>query len=208
MTSSRWLGLAVSAVAAVSVLSAGASALAASPATPHHTPQTNDRWTAGAAASTKAPAVKHTASGPTVTHHLSLAASAFAPDGLHNTANDYFNEWDATSLSNTDPSRCFNAGLQFPPDVTLKSVRFYYTGSSTTMLLQLNRQDLINHTFSILAQMDTPTVTNPTYTSDAASISPAYAQVNMSDYAYSVGVCPDGTTTFSGLIITYTQPAS
>jgi hypothetical protein len=28
--------------------------------------------------------------------------------------------------------------------------------------------------------------------------------VNMTTYAYGAGVCPDGSTTFSGLTITYT----
>ncbi len=51
----------------------------------------------------------------TVTQHYSLAASAFTPDGLHDTADDYFNEWDPTTLSNTDTGRCFNAGLSLPP---------------------------------------------------------------------------------------------
>jgi hypothetical protein len=37
-----------------------------------------------------------------------------------------------------------------------------------------------------------------------------YFEINRQDsqYAYSVGVWPSGTTTFSGLTITYTQPAS
>jgi hypothetical protein len=30
----------------------------------------------------------------------------------------------------------------------------------------------------------------------------------MGKYAYSAGVCPNGNTTFSGLNITYTLPAS
>jgi len=33
------------------------------------------------------------------------------------------------------------------------------------------------------------------------------AAVNYSKYAYSAEVCPLGSTTFSGLTVTYTQPA-
>jgi hypothetical protein len=31
--------------------------------------------------------------------------------------------------------------------------------------------------------------------------------VNMTKFAYSAGVCPRGTSTFSGITITYTQAA-
>jgi hypothetical protein len=202
MTSPRWLGLAVSAVAAVSVITAGTTALAASHPQATHS---NNRQLPPSAARPVAPQAP---AAHTVTHHLALAASAFAPDGLHNTADDYFNQWDPTTLSNSDLARCFNAGLQFPPNVTLKSVRFFYTAGSTAMLMILNRQDLINHTFTDLAHLETGISATAIYLSRAANIPAADATVNMSDYAYSVGVCPDGSTTFSGVIVTYTQPAS
>ena len=144
----------------------------------------------------------------TVTQHYSLAASAFAPDGLHNTADDYFNEWDPTTLSNTEAGRCFNTGLSLPPNVTLKSIKFYYTAGSSVMYLELNRQDLVNHTAVDLASTDTTAESTPAYTSISLNIKAANAVVNMTSDAYSVGVCPSGTTTFSGLTITYTQPAS
>ena len=41
----------------------------------------------------------------------------------------------------------------------------------------------------------------------AAAIAGANATVNHGMYACSVGVCPDGTSTFSGLVITYTEPS-
>jgi hypothetical protein len=144
----------------------------------------------------------------TVTHHYSLAASAFAPDGLHDTSDDYFNRWDPTTLSNTDIARCFNAGLSLPPSITLKSIRFYYTAGTTEMYYELNRQDLVNHTNVVLVTGDTATVTTPAYTSVSKTIPAKYAVVNMTNYAYSIGVCPNGSATFSGLTITYTQPAS
>jgi hypothetical protein len=36
----------------------------------------------------------------------------------------------------------------------------------------------------------------------------AGALVNMKDYAYSAGVCPAGSSTFSGLTVTCALPAS
>lgn len=204
MTSRRLLGVAVAAVAAVSVISMSASAMA-SPQAVRSTHPTNFR------ASVKPAKVVRGSERPaagTVTHHYSLAASAFAPDGLHTTTEDYFNRWDATALSNTDTARCFNTGLSLPPNVTLKTVKVYYTAGSAVMYFEVNRQDLANHTDTILASTDTAVDTTPTYTSTTLSFKAATAMVNMTNDAYSVGVCPSGTTTFSGLTITYTQPAS
>jgi len=204
MTSRRLLGVAIVAVAAVSVISVGASAMAA-PEGVRSTHPTNFR------ASVKPAKVVRGSTRPaagTVTHHYSLAASAFAPDGLHGTTNDYFNKWNPTTLSNQQFGRCFNAGLSLPPNVTLKSIKFYYTAGSAAMFLELNRQDLLNHTAVDLADTDTTIESTPAYTSTSLSIKAANAVVNMTNFAYSVGVCPSGTTTFSGLTITYTQPAS
>ena len=39
-------------------------------------------------------------------------------------------------------------------------------------------------------------------------VNPAQAKVDESRFAYQAGVCPHGTSSFSGLIITYTQPVS
>jgi hypothetical protein len=199
MTSRRLLGLAVAGVTAVATISAGASALAGT--TPSHV-HSNYR----ASAPTISGAPVRPASG-TVTHHYSLAASAFAPDGLHTTTDDYFNQWDPSTLSNTDDGRCFNTGLSLPPNVTLKSVKAYYTAGSTAMFFEINRQDLVNHTAINLIDTDTAIASTPAYTSTTLNFPKATAVVNMTNYAYSVGVCPNGTTTFSGLTITYTQPA-
>lgn len=145
----------------------------------------------------------------TVTHHYSLAASAFSPDGLHNVSNDYFNRWDPAALSNTDPGRCFDAGLSLPTGSTLKSVTAYYTAGGSVMYFELNRQDLAKQSAVDLVSFDTTVNTgNPAYTSTTKPIPAADAGVNYTNYAYSVGVCPVGNTTFSGLSITYTQPAS
>ena len=204
MTSRRLVGVAIAAVAAVSVISMGASAMAAPEAvrSPHPTNFRESVKSAKAVRGSTRPAAG------TVTHHYSLAASAFAPDGLHTTADDYFNQWDPTALSNTNPGRCFNAGLSLPPNVTLKSVKAYYTAGSATMYFEVNRQDLVNHTAVDLASTDTTTESTPVYTSTSMNFAAADAVVNMTTYAYSVGVCPNGSTTFSGLTITYTQPAS
>lgn len=231
MNTHRLFSLAVPAVAAVSVIFAGASAMAAVQTTPSHVAHSNYRGPARPARTGRATALhgsnrlapgshpsalrssaaqSSAASTPvkTVTHHYSLAASAFAPDGLHDTTEDYFNEWDPTTLVNQDTGRCFNAGLSLPPDITLKSVKAYYTVGSVTLEFQVNRQDLANHTGGTLVSFDSAIASTPVYTSTSANFPAADAVVNMTNYAYSAGVCFSGTTTFSGLTITYTQPAS
>jgi hypothetical protein len=204
MTRLSRIGLVAAASAAVSVICISASAMAAPGSAP-----TNYRSTAPAPAPAKAPLKAPAApAAATVTHHYALAASAFAPDGLHDTTEDYFNQWDPAALSNQDSGRCFNAGLSLPVGATLKSVTVYYTAGSTQMYFELNRQDLINQTGVEFAEVDTTATSTPTYMSTRMPIPSAVATVNMTDYAYSAGVCPSGNTTFSGLIIAYTEPAS
>ncbi len=143
----------------------------------------------------------------TKTLHYSLAASAFTPDGLHTTTDDYFNEWDPTTLSNSDTGRCFNAGLSLPPNATLKSITVYYTEGTTAMYFEINDQALAAHSASELVTFDTHTTTStPVYTSMTETF-PANTVVKMAQDAYSSGVCPNGDTTFSGLNITYTVPS-
>jgi hypothetical protein len=143
----------------------------------------------------------------TVTQHYSLAASAFTPDGLHTTTEDYFNAWDPTTLSNTDVGRCFNAGLSLPPKASLKSITVYFTAGSAAMYFEINQQTLATHTGTDLVSFDSPINTGtPAYTSQGETF-PANTMVNMAQNAYSAGVCPSGTTTFSGFTITYTLPA-
>ncbi len=89
----------------------------------------------------------------------------------------------------------------------MQSVTAYYTEGSTAIYFEINRQDLINHTETELVTFDTATATTPAYTSTTEPIPTADAQVHMATYAYSVGVCPNGNSTFSGLTIKYTQPA-
>jgi hypothetical protein len=160
----------------------------------------------GTATASATPASK----GPVrlATHHFSLAASAFAPDGLHDTTEDYFNDWDPATLNNQDSGRCFNVGLALPTGITLKSVTLYYTAGSSVMYFEINRQDLLNHTSADLASTDTTEAETPAYASVTLPIPAADAAVNMTGYAYSAGVCPSGTTTFTGLSITYTEPVS
>lgn len=145
----------------------------------------------------------------TVTHHYSLGASAFAPDDLGNTSSDYFNDWDPTNLSEVGGGRCFNAGLSLPDGATLKSVTFYYTSGSAGMNMEVNRQNLTVHSFARLAVADIPAQAGATrYVWKTFKVNPAEAKVDMSRFAYQAGVCPHGTSSFSGLIITYTQPVS
>ena len=151
---------------------------------------------------------QRTVAPPPVTHHYSLAASAFAPDSLDGTTNDYSNTWDPSRLTNSSNDRCFNAGLSLPPNVTLTSVKVYYTRGDDIMTFEINRQDLVHHTAIQLAHFAASSTTGtPFYTSKSATMKKADAMVNMTTYAYSAGVCPDGSTTFTGLTITYTEPA-
>jgi hypothetical protein len=117
MTCRRMLGFALPAAAAASVIGIGAGAFAAS-----NPARTNYRGPARRAAlglpgratnrqPARAPSDATTsAARPAAAnlHYLSIDASAFAPDGLHNTSEDYFNLWDPTTLSNQDDGRCFN----------------------------------------------------------------------------------------------------
>src|SRR5580658_4927046 len=105
-----WLGLAATSAAAIAVIGVSAAAVAAPQAAPSNNP-------GRVRSAPPAPVAAKTTSGrtvKTVTHHYSLAASAFAPDGLHDVTEDYFNAWDPSTLSNTDAGRCFDAGLSLP----------------------------------------------------------------------------------------------
>ena len=130
-------------------------------------------------------------------------------DGIHNPADDYFDQWDPSTLSNTNAGRCFNAGLSLPIGITLKSVTVYYSAGNSVLFFDLSRQDLVHHTATDLVTFDTTVGTGTTvaYTSITKPIPAADAAVDYTKYAYTVGLCPAGTTTFSGLNITYSQPA-
>jgi hypothetical protein len=137
-------------------------------------------------------------------HHYSIAASALAPDSLSNTAQDYFNRWDPSTLSNTG-SRCFNAGVVLPNGATIHSVWFFYTAGPTNSVSgELNRQNLLTHTSRVLAHFNSsPTGTSPKYTIAKKTVS-SFNVVVTGRYAYSVGVCPFGDATFTGVMVNYT----
>jgi hypothetical protein len=134
----------------------------------------------------------------------SVAASGFTPDGLHTTTEDYFNAWDFTTLSNQDSGRCFNASVHLPNGVKMVPATFYYTGGSAAMFGELNEQNFATQNGTELVSFDsTAATTTPTYTNTVESI-PAADQVVNTQNAYSLGVCPSGDTTFSGVTIAYT----
>jgi len=193
------IALALTATVACGALT-GTSALAA-----QHGPATNDRTAVPAAPAGATAPAGH--SKRAVKRHYSLAAAAFAPDGLHDTTEDYFNEWDPAALSNTDPGRCFNAALSLPLGATMVSVTVYYTAGSDVMFFDLSRQDLANHSAVDLVTFDTAVAATPADASQTRPIPAADAVADMNGYAYTAGVCPIGNTTFSGITITYTQPA-
>ena len=135
--------------------------------------------------------------------YFTVAASAFVPDGVHNTGEDYFNRWDPSALSNTDPGRCFNAAADLPAKSKIVSVTFYYTGGSAVMYAELNLQDLATGTTVDLASFDSTVSVTPTYTSTTIDVTQDQV-VNPQD-GYSFGVCPNGTTTFSGVSVAYSS---
>jgi hypothetical protein len=160
----------------------------------------------GVAAVGTAAAASSGSAAKVATHHLALAASAFAPDSLGDTSKDFSNNWDPAELSNSS-GRCFNAGLTLPVNATLKSVTVYFEKGTTSMYFEVNRQDLLDHTFSMLVKIRTAVGTStPVYSSVTKSVPRGKAAVDMGTFAYSAGVCPDSPTGFSGLIVTYTVP--
>ena len=140
----------------------------------------------------------------TVVNHLSLDASAFVPDGLHDTTQDYFNSWDPQTLTNNDVGRCFDAPVALPTNATMKRITFYYSAGTASMYVELNRQNLAAHTDLILTTFSTATAVSPTYTASTRGIPAASAVVNNLTYAYSIGVCPTANTSFTGVDITFT----
>jgi hypothetical protein len=135
--------------------------------------------------------------------YYSIAASGFAPDGIHNSTEDYFNQWDPTTLSNQDSGRCFNASVHLPNGVKIVSATFYYTAGSTGLYGELSEQDLAHHTATDLVDFDSTVESSPIYTSTVNDVAPAHQLVNTQN-AYSLGVCASGTTTFSGVTIAFT----
>jgi hypothetical protein len=120
-----------------------------------------------------------TAPAKVVTHHLALAASAFAPDELGNTTKDYSNQWDPSELFNSGDG-CFDAGLVLPVNATIKSVTIYFVEGSTSMAFEVNRQNLIKHTFARLVQTKTSTTKGtPSYTSVTKPVPHGLAAVDM-----------------------------
>ena len=140
----------------------------------------------------------------TTVHYYTLAASAFAPDSLQGATNDYYNTWDPSTLSNQDSGRCFDAGLSLPNGAVLSSVTFYYTnGATDAMYGELNRQNMGLHTSHTLASFrSTPTGGTPVFTHTSVAVT-SYQTVN-TQYGYSIGVCPFGDATFTGVTISYT----
>jgi hypothetical protein len=92
-----------------------------------------------------------------------------------------------------------------PNGALVKSVTFYYTnGASDGMYGELNRQNLPTHQDRVLAFFNsTPTGTSPVYTHTTVTVT-NNAPVDTTKYAYSLGVCPFGDSTFTGAIVNYT----
>jgi hypothetical protein len=144
------------------------------------------------------------AAAKAVTHHFTIAASGFAPDSIGDVTKPYENQWDPATLTDQG-SRCFNAYADLPSGATIHSVTFFFTnGATDNMQGELNRQNLSAHQFRILAHFhSTPTGTTPAYTVKTVKIT-SHNVVDTSKYAYSLGVCPFGDASFTGVMINYT----
>ena len=94
--------------------------------------------------------------------------------------------------------------MHLPNGATIKSVTFYYTNGATSGISgELNRQNLLNHKFAILADLlTTATGTTPKYTSKTIKVTGG-GVVDTSRFAYGLGTCPRGDSSFTGVIITY-----
>ncbi|HET7013506.1 MAG TPA: hypothetical protein VFI65_06330 [Streptosporangiaceae bacterium] len=156
---------------------------------------------AAPAAPVAAPAVK------TVTHHYALGTMAFAADEVGDTTKSFDNFWDGVALSDTTGTRCFNAGLSLPTDATLKSVTFFYNKGKGLIGLHLIRQNVITHKGVELADFADNTTTSNPHKSATVKIKASQSKVDLSRFAYGAGVCPSADTSFSGLVVTYTEPA-
>jgi hypothetical protein len=200
MTHRRWFIMGVATICVTSAISLGIEGFAAASAA-----RTNNLGQAGEGSGhTLVPTTGGIASAAkTSFQYYSIAASGFAPDGIHSTTDDYFNEWDPTTLSNQDSGRCFNAAVHLPSGVKMVSVTFYFTEGATALFGEFNEQNLVGHTATELASFDSSTATSPTYSNDVIAIPKADQVVNTQN-GYSLGVCPSGTTTFSGVTIAFT----
>ena len=189
-------GLIATGVALVVAATAGATALAV---TSHHADR-NNRGAAGA--------TLHGNAAPTpsaaVVHHWSIAASGFAPDHINSGGGDYFNQWDPSVLTDNG-GRCFNAGVFLPTGATVKSVTFYYTnGAAHDFYGELNRQNLAKRKSGLLASFtSTPTGTSPVFTHKTLLVTGG-GIVDTSHFAYSLGVCPQNDSSFTGATIAFT----
>lgn len=136
--------------------------------------------------------------------HYTVAASGFAPDSLGNTSEDYENQWDPATLSN-DSDRCFNAAVLLPNGATIQSVTFFYTNGATDSFYgELNRQNLVQHRSARLAEFTSnPTGTSPVYSVHTITVTERRV-VDTKQYAYGLGACPTGDSTFTAARVNYT----
>ena len=137
------------------------------------------------------------------TGKLSLSPSDFAPGSLEGATHDYLNEWDNSTLSNSDFARCFEAGIHLPNGSKFVSIKFFYVSDNTSdFLARVWRQRLATGTAALLRESH-PANNAGTLTSDTKTIPSTEQSVNNGTYAYMVGVCPYSGTTFNGAIVTY-----
>ncbi len=197
MSRSRWFIMGSAAIGLTAAISLGVNGFAAASAG-----RTNNAGSVTGGGQASLPMAPTAPAGKNLQYY-SIAASGFAPDGLHTTTEDYFNEWDPTTLSNQDSGRCFNASVHLPDGVKMVSATFYYTAGSLAMYQELNEQDLATHTSTEVVSFDSAIASTPTYTSTVKTIAKANQVVDTRD-AYSLGVCPGGTSTFSGVTIAFT----
>lgn len=140
----------------------------------------------------------------TKTGYLSISTMDFAPDGLWTATEDYFNGWGGSNLSNTNSSRCFNAGVNLPNGSRIKSIRFFYTSDATGDFFgRLVRVNPATGGTKYLATVS-PADDTGVRTSVNATVPANQQLVKNGNFQFGVGACPFDGTVFHGARITYT----
>ncbi len=200
MARRRWFAMGLAAIGVAGAVSLGADGFASASVGGTNNPGPGAGSNPTSSATVASPA---SAAGRKLQYY-SMDASGFAPDGIHDAGEDYFNLWDPSTLSNQDAGRCFNAAVHLPDGVRIVSATFFYTEGSVEFFGELNEQNLVAHTATELVDFDSSTTTStPIYMSTVKDVAPADQVVNTQD-AYSLGVCPNGNATFSGVTIAFT----
>ena len=133
---------------------------------------------------------------------LSLSAMDFSIDG--STAGNWLNNWGASTISNDDPLRCFNAGVHLPQGAKVKKVTWFYTsGPNTNLFGSFLRQRPAAANSVFLASVN-PANDAGLVRSASDNVPAARQKVNNKVFQYGLGACFFDDTEFHGARVNYT----